>query len=124
MESNIYVTKIYKIIIPDDAIVVVEDSKEAEEDKKVMGVALNLNEYGEEEEMQVDLKKLTHLFIVMELGETDFKKLMSNTPGTEIHEDHIVTIIYNILTSVNYMHSAGIVHRDLKPANFLIDKLC
>ena len=60
----------------------------------------------------------------MELGETDFKKLMTNTPATQIDESHIITILYNMLCSMNYMHSAGIVHRDLKPSNFLIDSSC
>lgn len=57
----------------------------------------------------------------MEFVETDFKKLMSNTPATKINDDHLVTILYNMLCAINYMHSAGIIHRDLKPSNFLID---
>jgi len=49
---------------------------------------------------------------------------MSNAPKNEISEDHVVTILYNLLCALNYMHSAGIVHRDLKPANLLIDSNC
>ena len=43
----------------------------------------------------MNLQKLTHLFIVMELGETDFKKLLTHAPMNQIDEDHIVTILYN-----------------------------
>ena len=70
----------------------------------------------------VDICKMTHLFIVMEYVETDFKKLMSNP--LPISEEHIVTIMYNMFCSLQFIHSADIVHRDLKPANFLIDSNC
>ena len=32
--------------------------------------------------------------------------------------------MYNILCSINYMHSANIMHRDIKPGNLLINKNC
>ena len=69
----------------------------------------------------INLKKFTHLFLVMELGELDFKKLFDTVPKTELDEDHIITILYNQLCALSYIHSANVVHRDLKPANFLID---
>ena len=57
----------------------------------------------------------------MELGESDFKNLLSYGPINQITEDHIITILYNCLCALNYIHSAGIIHRDIKPSNFLID---
>jgi serine/threonine protein kinase len=32
--------------------------------------------------------------------------------------------MYNLISAVNFMHSANIVHRDLKPANILLDDRC
>lgn len=39
-------------------------------------------------------------------------------------EDHIKVIMYNLLCSINFLHSANVVHRDLKPANILVDGEC
>ena len=58
----------------------------------------------------------------MELGETDFKKLFDTVPKTELDEDHIITILYNQLCALSYIHSANIIHRDLKPGNILINR--
>ena len=50
--------------------------------------------------------------------------MMDTVPKTIFHEDHIITILYNQICALNYIHSANIIHRDLKPSNFLIDNSC
>ena len=60
----------------------------------------------------------------MEIGELDLRKLLDTVPNTELDEEHIITILYNALCAMNYIHSTNIIHRDLKPANFLIDQNC
>ena len=60
----------------------------------------------------------------MELGETDVSNLLSNATFNKLEEEHVITIFYNMLCALNYIHSTGIIHRDLKPANFLVDNNC
>jgi len=69
---------------------------------------------------QSDLAKCTHLFIVMDHMDTDFKTLLAYS-RYKFTSEQVVKIIYNILCAINYLHSANIIHRDIKPANLLID---
>ena len=57
----------------------------------------------------------------MEEIESDVKKILQTKPRIKLDEDHIITILYNSLCALNFLHSANIVHRDLKSANLLID---
>jgi mitogen-activated protein kinase 1/3 len=67
---------------------------------------------------------LGYIFIVMEFMQTDLKKIFQSMPQLEFSEDHMVQIIYSLLCSLNFMHSANIMHRDIKPANLLVDADC
>ena len=58
---------------------------------------------------------------MMELMDSDLKKLLHNSKAVELDENHVKTILYNILCALNFIHSANIMHRDIKPANILID---
>ena len=60
----------------------------------------------------------------MEVGQIDLKQMLNTVPKTEIDTNHIITILYNILCAISYLHSANLVHRDLKPSNMLIDSNC
>jgi len=51
-------------------------------------------------------------------------KLLRSNLIQNFSESHIKVILYNILCSINYIHSTGIMHRDIKPANILIDSFC
>jgi mitogen-activated protein kinase 1/3 len=50
--------------------------------------------------------------------------MLSKSKKIEYDDDHVITILYNILCAVNLIHSANVIHRDLKPANILIDDNC
>ena len=69
--------------------------------------------------------------IVMELMPTDLRKVLmtANNRNSDFEEANVVQILFNILRTVDFLHSLGVMHRDIKPANFLIDsekqvKLC
>ena len=36
----------------------------------------------------------------------------------------MIITMYNLLCSLNFIHTANIIHRDIKPANILIDYEC
>ena len=64
------------------------------------------------------------LFLVQEYFGMDLSHFMKNRSKFGLQEDHILTIIYNILCGVHFMHSAHVIHRDIKPANMLINQDC
>ena len=36
----------------------------------------------------------------------------------------MISILYNLLCTLNYVHTANIIHRDIKPANILVNIDC
>ena len=69
-------------------------------------------------------KPISCIFIVMDLISADLKMVIKNIDSLEFEEDHMITLIYNILCCLNFLHSANIVHRDIKPANILVLEDC
>ena len=60
----------------------------------------------------------------MEYFESDLKKLLIKSDELSFSEDHVITIMYNVLCALNMVHTSNIMHRDIKPANILIDEYC
>lgn len=64
------------------------------------------------------------LFLVMDFVEDKFQQILDRDEEVTFTEDHLIVVIYNLLCSANFLHSANVMHRDLKPENILIDKEC
>ena len=64
------------------------------------------------------------LFLVMNKKKTDLREFLKMSGKVDYDESHIITIFYNFLCSLNFIHTAGIIHRDIKPENILLDSNC
>jgi serine/threonine protein kinase len=71
-----------------------------------------------------NVDKMSYIFIVMEHVDSDLKKVFNTTQNIDFNEEHVITILYNTLCAMNFLHSANIMHRDIKPANILVDVEC
>ena len=62
--------------------------------------------------------------MVMDYINHTLKETIADSDDLVLSEEHLITIIYNLLCSMNFMHSANIMHRDVKPSNILISEDC
>ena len=69
-----------------------------------------------------ELETFDELYLVLELCDSDLKKLMKSSLNLELN--HIKTILWNLLHAMKYLHEANVIHRDLKPANILLNEDC
>jgi len=60
------------------------------------------------------------IYIVIERMDADLSKAFELC---ELTQSHCQVIIYQILRSLKYIHSANVIHRDLKPENVLIQTI-
>ena len=64
---------------------------------------------------------LKNIFLIMDFAKNDLNQLITD-PSNEKSQDSLLSIIYNSLCAMKFLHSAGIMHRDIKPANLLVSK--
>ena len=67
-----------------------------------------------------NLDKLKSIFLVMECVPHDLIFLMKELKFND--EKSLLTVIYNALCAMKFLHSTGIMHRDIKPSNLLISE--
>lgn len=92
LDSNVFTTKLYDIIIPCHT--------------------------------PSDVENFKNIFLVMEHIEFDLRTVLASQSIEIFGEQHVITILYNILCCMNFVHTANIIHRDIKPANILVSSSC
>ncbi|XP_050069032.1 serine/threonine-protein kinase tousled-like 2 isoform X2 [Anopheles maculipalpis] len=65
------------------------------------------------------IPEASQLFLVMEKGERDLHRILQEY-SSDIPLHTLMTIWYQMVQCVHYIHGEGVIHLDLKPANFLM----
>ena len=60
----------------------------------------------------------------MEYMPRDLRRILNMGKKLDLTEKHVITIMFNILCAVEFLHSTNLMHRDCKPANLLVDDDC
>jgi len=61
------------------------------------------------------------IYLVFEFMETDLHAVIRADILESIHKQYV---LYQLLKSLKYIHSASVIHRDLKPSNILLNSDC
>lgn len=69
-----------------------------------------------------DPTRLKRVFLVMDYIDFDLRILLEQQGQSS--DEHVITILYNILCALNFLHSANLMHRDVKPENILLKEDC
>ena len=64
----------------------------------------------------------TDVYVVFELMDTDLSRVIESSQ--HLGDEHIKFFMYQLLSAVHFLHTAGIAHRDIKPRNMLVNADC
>jgi serine/threonine protein kinase len=98
MKNNIFTTKLFEIILQGN-----------EED--YTGIADQL------------LTKKS-IFLVQQFRDCDINHILEIKWCENFDQNHLITLIYNSLCALNFIHSSGLIHNNLEPKNIKIDESC
>lgn len=64
----------------------------------------------------------TEIFIVQECMEADLHYIIQK--NRNLSNDHIKSLLFQLINGLRIIHEAGVIHRDLKPSNCLVNSNC
>lgn len=67
---------------------------------------------------------ISHVFLVTDYIDRNLLSIFNQVEPENFSEQHVTTIIYNLLCAVKFLKTANLLHRDLKPENILVDNEC
>jgi serine/threonine protein kinase len=74
-------------------------------------------------ETKENISECIGIFLVIDYWPVDLRKFLTGGKK-DLDQDHIKVLVYNLLCSLSFVHSAGIMHRDIKTANILTNENC
>jgi len=69
-------------------------------------------------------KSFSDIFLVMDCIDMNLNSIFYRLEADSFTERHVMTIMYNMLCALNFLHSANVIHRDIKPSNILLTAQC
>lgn len=75
------------------------------------------------DEADNDPANLSDIFLVTDCYDADLLTILRKK-RIVLDKHKTITLIYNFLVSLIFLHNQGIVHRDLKPSNILVTEFC
>ncbi|KAG8936409.1 Dual-specificity kinase, spindle pole body (SPB) duplication and spindle checkpoint function [Tulasnella sp. 418] len=124
-------SRVYKVVSPDNAIYAIKrvslenaDQQTIESYKNEIALLKRLE--GNKRIIRLiefdSTSSRKNLLMVMECGEVDLAKLLSEKQGEPVDYPWVTSYWHQMLQAVQIIHEEKIVHSDLKPANFVLVK--
>jgi mitogen-activated protein kinase 1/3 len=67
-------------------------------------------------------EEFNNIYIVTEIVDNNLQEIMRKQPERFSTDQEINYFMYQLLSSVKFMHDADVVHRDIKPSNILVSE--
>ena len=71
----------------------------------------------------METTKFKDIFLVMDYWKYNLRSFL-DADVSNYSKSHVEVLVYNLLSALNYFHSANVLHRDIKPSNIMVTPEC